>query len=315
MNRSVFVCGAALVVCGGLAAAQEQHVRHDGPMGGATFHMQVDPPGAGTAAKTFQFVYSEAGIAGKTVKGAPYSATAETVSVQTLADGNRITNKSLSNVVRDSEGRTRREQSLPAIGPWASDGPAPMMITITDPVAGVTYMLDEGTKTARKFATKEGAMMAAKLSAEAGARSAIRIAAPPQAGEGMSYSGAGNVMFVRHSGSVGEASAIGSSQTKTEQLGNSTIEGVVAEGTRTVTTIPAGQMGNDRPIEITDERWYSNELQTVVMTKHSDPRMGETTFRLTKVSRGDPPRSLFEVPADYKVVEPATVDFRGSQKD
>ena len=309
MKRSVFVCAAAMIVCGGMAAAQEQHVRHEGAAGGATFHMQVDPPSGATAAKTFQFVYSEAGIPGKTVKGAPYSATAETSSVQTLADGNRITNKSLSNVARDSEGRTRREQSLPAIGPWASEGPAPMMITITDPVAGVAYMLEERTKTARKLPAKDMTMMTAK--AAAGVRTAVRIAGPPSAGEAMVHSGGNDVMFVRHAGSVGEASAIGSSQTKTEQLGNSNIEGIVAEGTRTVTTIPAGQMGNERPIEIVDERWYSNELQTVVMTKHSDPRMGETTFRLTKVSRGDPPRSLFEVPADYKVVEPSTVDFRG----
>jgi hypothetical protein len=90
---------------------------------------------------------------------------------------------------------------------------------------------------------------------------------------------------------------------KTESLGKQTIEGVEAEGTRNVTTIPAGEIGNDRPIEIVFERWYSPELQTVVMTRHSDPRFGETTYRLTNISREEPARSLFEVPAGYTIKE------------
>jgi hypothetical protein len=40
------------------------------------------------------------------------------------------------------------------------------------------------------------------------------------------------------------------------------------------------------------------------MTKHSDPRFGETTYRLTNVSRTDPDRSLFEVPAGFDVATP-----------
>ena len=77
------------------------------------------------------------------------------------------------------------------------------------------------------------------------------------------------------------------------------IEGVEAEGTRTTTTIPAGQIGNDLPINIVSEQWYSPELQLLVMTKHSDPRTGETTYRLTNISRAELDHSLFEVPADY----------------
>jgi hypothetical protein len=81
------------------------------------------------------------------------------------------------------------------------------------------------------------------------------------------------------------------------------VEGVEAEGTRTTVTIPAGAMGNERPLLIVSERWYSAELQTVVMTKHSDPRFGDTTYRLTNISRSEPDHSLFELPADYKVTE------------
>jgi hypothetical protein len=99
----------------------------------------------------------------------------------------------------------------------------------------------------------------------------------------------------------GEASR---NNVKTESLGRQNIEGVDADGTRTTITIPAGQIGNDRPIEMVDERWYSPELQVVVMTRHTDPRIGETVYKLTNISRSEPPGSLFEVPADFKITEP-----------
>jgi hypothetical protein len=93
------------------------------------------------------------------------------------------------------------------------------------------------------------------------------------------------------------------SQSKTEALGKQTIEGVEAEGVRSVITIPAGQIGNDRPIEIVSERWDSAALQTVVLSKHNDPRFGETVYRLTNINRAEPAKNLFEAPADYKLEE------------
>jgi len=94
-------------------------------------------------------------------------------------------------------------------------------------------------------------------------------------------------------------------ETHTEQLGTQNFEGVDAEGTRTVTTIPADAIGNERPIEIVYERWYSKELQMIVYSKHSDPRFGEQTYRLTNINRSEPDPSLFEKPAGYKVVSDA----------
>ena len=91
--------------------------------------------------------------------------------------------------------------------------------------------------------------------------------------------------------------------TKKESLGKQTIEGVEAEGTRITTTIPAGEIGNELPIEIVSESWFSSELHTVVLTRHSDPRFGESTYRLTNINRSEPARSLFEVPSDYTVVQ------------
>lgn len=97
--------------------------------------------------------------------------------------------------------------------------------------------------------------------------------------------------------------------TKTENLGKQSFDGVEVEGTRTTRTIPVGEIGNERPLEIVSERWYAPALQAVVMTKRSDPRSGETTYRLTNINRNEPSRSLFEVPADYTVKESPSMPY------
>src|SRR5207245_2719393 len=90
---------------------------------------------------------------------------------------------------------------------------------------------------------------------------------------------------------------------ETESLGKQMIDGVEAEGTRYTFTIAAGAFGNEKPIQIVSDRWYSPELQVAVLSRHRDPRFGETTYRLTGITRGEPDKSLFEVPADYKIEE------------
>ena len=93
----------------------------------------------------------------------------------------------------------------------------------------------------------------------------------------------------------------------TESLGKEMMEGVEATGTRTTITIPAGRVGNEQPLKIVTERWYSPVLQMVVMSKRSDPRSGETTYRLTNINLDEPAPDLFQVPADYTLKEgPAT---------
>ena len=90
---------------------------------------------------------------------------------------------------------------------------------------------------------------------------------------------------------------------KTEALGKQMIEGVECTGTRTTVTLSTGEIGNDRPLQIVSERWESPELQLTMLSKHSDPRVGETTYSLTNLIRSEPAKSLFEVPADYKFVQ------------
>ncbi len=88
-------------------------------------------------------------------------------------------------------------------------------------------------------------------------------------------------------------------QPKKESLGTQQIEGVAAEGTRITRTIPAGTIGNEKPIDIVLETWTSTDLHVLVLSKRSDPRFGETVYRLTNVKRGEPDAALFQVPGDF----------------
>lgn len=254
---------------------------------------------------TFSFITSEFSF-DRLVKGAPYSAQAVTESTQTLSDGNRIVNTRTAAVYRDGEGRTRREQSITAIGPFLPSIEPMKTIVIYDPVAGVSYNLDPANHIARKNVS---------LRMEQGAVTHMRTQGGAVAGEKQE-----NLVFIRtpnaemQGGVVAGAIKMRTEKERTdvkqEDLGTQTVEGVSAQGSRTTITLPAGTIGNERPIEIVDERWFSKELQTVVMTKRSDPRSGEVIYRLTNIDRSEPDHSLFEVPAGYTIKEQEPLRFK-----
>jgi hypothetical protein len=212
----------------------------------------------------------------KVVKGAPYKAEAVTEVTQTLADGNRISRRTATTVWRDSGGRTRREVTLAAVGPLVGHD-MPLHVLIHDPVADTTFVLEPEARVARRMP-------------------AFREGPQGREPEGGPRPGPGMRLFNKRVKEPGESS-------RTEPLGTQTIEGVEATGTRTTTVIPAGVIGNERPIEVVSERWYSPELQVVVLSSHRDPRFGDNTYRLTGIQRVEPDKSLFEVPADYTVKE------------
>jgi TonB family protein len=250
---------------------------------------ETPPPG------DFIFMGTEMSFGGKVVKGAPYSAQAITESVQTLSDGNRIVNKSTAAVYRDSEGRTRREQTLKAIGLFANGGEPPQAIFIDDPVAGTSYTLDQRTHTAHKLPP-----MRFKFEFKVPTSAGVGVGATPLPDPSAQF----EIERSELPGKMPDGPprftwGFRNHEAVSEALGKQNIEGVEAEGTRGTVTIPAGEIGNERAIEIVDERWYSAELQTVVMTRHSDPRFGESSYKLTNINRSEPSRSLFEVPADY----------------
>jgi TonB family protein len=91
--------------------------------------------------------------------------------------------------------------------------------------------------------------------------------------------------------------------TNTERLAKQIIDGLECEGTRTVATMPAGAIGNERPIETVTETWYSPELQVMILSKRSDPRFGESTYRVTNIVRSEPESSLFQIPSEYTIID------------
>jgi len=258
---------------------------------------------AGQGDDTFVFVSSEMSFNGKTVKGAPFSAQTVSEHIQTLADGNRIVHRNTGAIYRDGEGRTRREQQFNMVGPFAADKEPVQTVVINDPVAGVNYILNQKEKTANKRAPlmimRSGpgtVSITTDGKGEGRGESKTEISTVVvQGGSGEGF--AGRMPQIRAGGPHSNA------QTNKESLGKQMIEGVEAEGTRETRTIPAGELGNEGPINIVSEAWYSPELQTVVMSRHSDPRFGESTFKLTNISRGEPSASLFQVPSDFVIKE------------
>jgi len=227
------------------------------------------------------------------VQGAPYSATISNESVQTLADGNRIVQSNSGETARDSQGRTRQDAPLPAIGNLSAAN-APHLVFLMDPVAKASYTLNLTDKTAQKITVPSGG--AAGVSAPGPGRVFFTqiASAAPAGGPPLPPPPIGVVKILG-----GEESA----QVSTEDLGTQTMEGLLVTGVRTTHTIPAGEIGNEKPITTVTEVWTSPDLKTIVYSKRSDPRMGEQTFKLTNIVRGEPDASLFRVPPDFKLTD------------
>jgi len=239
-------------------------------------------------------------VMGPTVKGAPYSALETVENTQTLADGTHIDQTTQTMVYRDSEGRMRRE--------------SPDLITIFDPVANVSYSLNPKTQTAMRLPLGLGAGGAVTTEqrgpngqttrfvyrsagvATAGAAPLPPLPPPPPGGP------AGDMFFLSTGAMPGLSTMQVKLTPKSEPLGQQLMEGVNVEGNRTTATIEVGQIGNDRPIQIVTERWYSRELEIAVKMTHSDPRMGQETTQLTNISRVEPSPDLFQVPAGYQTL-------------
>ena len=236
------------------------------------------------------------------VRGKPYSADTSTESVQTLADGNRIVRRTISKFYRDSDGRTRREQTF---GNVDSEHPTPheVKVFIDDPVNETAFVLDPGSKSAdkvqrmRKFLDERNAD-------DGGTRVMFKSMNDGEAGE---QTARGRMMVKfrdEHSGNPNTFVTAMPDEKRDvvrEDLGNRNIQGVDCNGTRQTITIPAGQVGNDKPISIVTETWFAPAIAAVVESTTDDPRYGKTTYQLTNVQLSEPARSLFEPPVDFKI--------------
>lgn len=243
---------------------------------------------------------------GPPVTNAPYSADAVTETVQTLADGNTIRRENTAKVYRDSQGRVRREETIQSIGPWSTGERSRTTIFINDPVADTHYVLREETKTATKMPAPTLGHRARTPRREAGEpavhhREVKVFQRSSSSSSSSSSANASEQPKVARSIAIRAVNMAPAGEQQRESLGTKIIEGLEAEGTRTTMTIPAEQVGAERDIIVIDERWHSPELGVDLLTKHSDPRMGETTYRLTNIQRGEQPLTLFEPPADFEV--------------
>ena len=259
----------------------------------------------------------QAVVESRVTTGRPYSAEATTEFSQVLGDGNRIVRKATVRIFRDGEGRTRREE-LDADGQVKS-------ISIYDPVVHASYVLDPArrvaTKSALRVVVPDGrgrggavrAVVGEKITAEQAAAERVpgrvMLGAPAEAPGQAAAEGLQKVQaeIVARSGGGGALQPAmrgrGSANANTESLGQKTIDGVLAEGTRTTSVIPAGSIGNQQPITVTSEQWFSPDLEILVMTKFSDPRSGESSYTVSNITRGEPTAGLFDVPSDYTITE------------
>jgi len=252
MNRN---CWTVVVACAGMGAL----IAQPPPRGEMMRH---GGPGAGAGLGMVRF-----GRDMKVVKGQPYSADVVSVTTQVLGDGTKIVKNTSGAVYRDSEGRTRREET---------GAQNQKFVSIFDPVAGVSYTLNPANKTASKSA----------------------IHSPAPGGSGHGHPGG------PPAATAADPTTTRNGRTRVmEDLGTQTIEGVVAQGRRTTITIAAGTMGNDRDIKVVDETWIATDLHVIVQSHHSDPWTGDVTYKLSNFRRAEPAQTLFQAPADYQVQE------------
>lgn len=209
------------------------------------------------------------------VQNAPYTATATTQTTQVLADGNKIVRNETALLARDSQGRTRREQTVSK--PGAAPGSEKKVVMIDDPVGKFDVVMNSDGQVARSQR-----------------REVFRLT------EGDTRRKLEHVQIDKLDK---EKLASEAGETTRETLPSQVIEGVTCEGIRETRTIPAGAIGNEKPIVIVSESWTSPELHLLMMRKRTDPRFGETLYKVSDLKRVEPDPALFQMPANTKFTD------------
>jgi hypothetical protein len=243
-------------------------------------------PMMGPGARGEMMGMGRGGAMGRPVTGAPYSGVEVTQTVQTLPNGNVISQSRQTTVYRDGQGRVRTETTMPA-RPGESSGQPRTIVSIHDPVAGVNMELDPQTKTVHQSPEPNPGANGFR-GRGAATQGEARNPRPDAAG--------------RPNPGMNRPNPPSDPNTVTETLSAQVVNGVMATGTRVTRTIPAGQIGNAAAIQTVRETWMSSDLRVPVMTRVSDPRTGTITTQLTNINRAEPDASLFQAPPDYTVV-------------
>ena len=204
------------------------------------------------------------------VRDLPFSATGTVTTRMVLFDGTRIEQKTPAKYYRDSMGRIRREQSIVGLSSLNPSADSQYLVTIVDPVAGYVYTIVGSKREVQRTPFFE--LKPEKVTKTFQKPPDIAVVPPDL-------------------------------PTRDEDLGKKEIEGLLAAGRKTTTTIPKGFLGNDRAIEVTDERWESLDLKVLVLSRHHDPRSGEVEYRLNGIKRMEPAKDLFFIPTGYRVID------------
>jgi hypothetical protein len=291
MKRILLAFISAALVCGFASAQEQKRVAEDR----AKQEQEVAQEKALAWRISGEFEMQDAGVMfGEITKGAPFTAQRTEESTQTLGDGTHITHKSSVSYARDGMGRVRREDDE-----W---------ITIYDPVANISYRLNKKNHTGYKVELLHGESLdrqkieldhveADLLKAQA-EQSLAEEKAKQEELEAQEKTKQETGVIVTSNVDGGFVFVTRKPGTE-ESLGSQVVNGVMADGKRLTMIIPAGDMGNDRPIQTVIESWYSPELHLTVLYKRTDPREGDETTQYTGIKRAEPNASLFQVPGGY----------------
>jgi hypothetical protein len=234
-------------------------------LGPAATHLFAQEAATRTTPPAYRGVETRvAGVFVTPVPNVPLTAVAEIESTQTLDDGSTVTKKTINNIARDSQGRIYNERRE-MVAEDFSGVPPLMSGHIYDPTTKLNTFLDPSTKLARQSV----------FPGPAEATAQVRDGVVPVSSRGV----------------------------QVQDLGTQSMEDVVVRGHLTTHTISAKASGTGKPVTVTDEIWYSDELHLNMLVKHDDPRTGQQTVTITHVNRSEPAAEMFDVPADYKVVD------------
>jgi hypothetical protein len=294
--------GVALALSAAVASAQTAHPAPNVMFFGAHMSKECSPhAGPGHAAGPVGTFNVALEAAGEVVEDAPYSGVGTTEVVNTLADGNRIVHKNTMRYYRDSTGRTRTEYQLAAVGPFTLDETR-RVVMINDPVADKHYVLHEGMKRADIFSNTAPGPDPTEAPM-AGRSITKKVAIHDKPG---TPGGPPDVVFFAGPATAAvrlpPGAGCGPETRKLPQsvpMGERVIDGIKTVGSSLQFTLAPGEVGNEQPINVRSEQWFSPELRVVIASTHRDPLAGDTTYRLEQISRAEPDPSLFTVPADY----------------
>jgi hypothetical protein len=244
---------------------------------------------------SFSGLHASSEVLRPVVLDAPYTGVGRNSITRVLADGNRIVHSNTTRYFRDGRGRTRTEYVLEIVGPIPLDH-THTIVVIDDPVEGLRHVLYPDTRRADAEALSTSEPMIGGHTTAGAPAIAVAIGPMPK---------------------VSSVDLPCNSQTPPApmRLGEKLIDGIKVQGTRVESTIPAGQIGNERAITIRSEEWFSAQLGVAIAMTSQDPMIGDSSYRLEEIVLAEPDPSLFKVPPDYVIQSMPSADTITQQGD